>query len=232
MWEQMVGWLEQRVAAAVSDTFVWTNERAQWLAKLVAEHFAQDEVPLPILHVDNTDDVLDPVVSVPSLDPGHVSAVQKVLIGMRGSYGGVLMFGLLTGLMGMALINPFSIAAGVLIGGKAYRDDKEARLKRRQAEAKGLVRHQLDEVIFQVGKQLKDRLRLIQRATRDHFTEIANEHHRSLADSVLAAQKAASTFTHEREQRIREIKDEVKRIDALRKQALALDAPSVLVGQR
>ena len=40
MWEQMMGWLEQRVAAAVSDTFVWTNERAQWLAKLVAEHFA------------------------------------------------------------------------------------------------------------------------------------------------------------------------------------------------
>jgi hypothetical protein len=144
----------------------------------------------------------------------------------------VLMFGLLTGVMGMALINPFSIAAGVLIGQKVYRDDKEARLKRRQAEAKGLVRHQMDEVIFQVGKQLKDRLRLIQRATRDHFTDIADEHHRSLADSVLAAQKAASTFAHEREQRIREIKDELKRIDALRKVVLEMDASPVLAGQR
>jgi hypothetical protein len=232
MWEQMVAWLEQRVAAAVSDTFVWTNERAQWLAKLVGEHFTQDEVAMPVLHVDDIDDVLDPVGKVHLLDPGHVGALQKILIGMRGSYGGVLMFGLLTGVMGMALINPFSIAAGVLIGRKVYRDDKEARLKRRQAEAKGLVRHQMDEVIFQVGKQLKDRLRLIQRATRDHFTDIADEHHRSLADSVLAAQKAASTFAHEREQRIREIKDELKRIDALRKVVLEMDASPVLAGQR
>jgi hypothetical protein len=198
----------------------------------VAEHFTQDEVSLPVLHVDDTDDVLDPVGQVPMLDPGHVSAVQKVLIGMRGSYGGVLMFGLLTGVLGMALINPFSIAAGVLIGRKVYRDDKESRLKRRQGEAKGLVRHQMDDVIFQVGKQLKDRLRIVQRATRDHFTDVADEHHRSLADSVLAAQRAAASFTHEREQRIREIKDELKRIDALRKQALALDPAPNLAGQR
>jgi hypothetical protein len=231
MWEQLVGWLEQRVAAAVSDTFVWTNERGEWLAKRVAEHFAHDEVPLPVLHVDDTQDVLDPVEAVPTLDSGHVSAMQKVLIGMRGSYGGVLMFGLLTGVIGMALINPFSVAAGVLIGRKVYRDDKEARLKRRQGEAKALIRHQMDDVIFQVGKQLKDRLRIVQRATRDHFTDIADEHHRSLADSVLAAQKAATTFTHEREQRIREIKDELRRIDALRKQAQALDATPALAGQ-
>jgi hypothetical protein len=232
LWEQMVGWLEQRVAAAVSDTFVWTNERAQWLAKLVAEHFSQDAVTLPALHVDDTDDVLDPVGKVPLLDSGHVNVLQKILIGMRGSYGGVLMFGLLTGIMGMALINPFSIAAGVLIGRKVYRDDKEARLKRRQAEAKGLVRHQMDEVIFQVGKQLKDRLRLIQRATRDHFTEIADEHHRSLADSVLAAQKAATIFTNEREQRIRDITAELRRIDALSAQVLALDVAPTMAGQR
>jgi hypothetical protein len=232
MWEQLVGWLEQRVAAAVSDTFVWTNERAAFLAKQVAEHFANDEVPLPVLHVDDTEDVLDPVEAVPMLDSGHVSAMQKILIGMRGSYGGVLMFGLLTGVIGMALINPFSIAAGVLIGRKVYRDDKESRLKRRQAEAKSLIRHQMDDVIFQVGKQLKDRLRIVQRATRDHFTDIADEHHRSLADSVLAAQKAATSFTHEREQRIREIKEELKRIDALRRQAQALDAPPALAGQR
>ncbi|MCU1635708.1 MAG: Isoniazid-inducible protein iniA [Cryobacterium sp.] len=231
LWEQMVGWLEQRVGAAVSDTFVWTNERAQWLSEQVAEHFNQDEVPLPVLRVDDTADVLDPVEAVPALDPGHISMVQKVLIGMRGSYGGVLMFGLLTGIVGMSLINPFSVAAGVLIGRKVYKDDKEARLKRRQGEAKALVRRQIDEVIFQVGKQLKDRLRLVQRATRDHFTEIAEEHHRSLADSVRGAQKAAATYTVEREQRIREIKGELKGIEALRRDAVSLHALPALAGQ-
>jgi hypothetical protein len=219
LWEQLTDWLIQRVAAGVSDTFVWTNERAQWLSGEVANHFAHDEVPLPVLRVDDTDDVLDPVELMPTLDPGTLGVMQKVLIGARGSYGGVLMVGLLTGIVGMSLINPFSVAAGLLIGGKAFRDDKEARLQRRRAEAKQLVRRQIDDVIFQVGKQLKDRLRLIQRATRDHFTEIADQHHRSLTDSVLAAQKAANSFTQERAHRITEIKVELKRVGALRNQA-------------
>ncbi len=230
-WDQFVHWLEQRVASAVSDTFVWTNERSLWLAENVAEHFNRDEVTLPLLQVDSTENVLDPVERVPGLDPGRMGPVQKILIGMRGSYGGVLMFGLLTGIMGLALINPISVGAGLLLGGKAYREDKEARLKRRQQEAKALVRKQVDEVVFQVGKQLKDRLRMVQRATRDHFTALAEEHHRSLADSVLAAQKAASHFNQERELRIREIKASLALVESLRKQALALDTSPQLAAQ-
>lgn len=223
MWDQFVEWLEQRVASAVSDTFVWTNERAQWLSEQVAEHFSQDQVSLPALKVDDTEGLLDPVQFIPSLDPGYLGPLQKVLIGMRGSYGGVLMFGLLTGIIGMSLINPFSVGAGLLLGRKAYKEDQEARLRQRRNEAKTIVRRQIDDVVFQVGKQLKDRLRLVQRATRDHFTEIAEEHHRSLADSVAAAQKAVATFTLEREQRIREIKAELKRIETLRKHAQTLE---------
>jgi hypothetical protein len=161
---------------------------------------------------------------MPMLDSGRVNPLQKVLIGMRGSYGGVLMFGLLTGIFGMALINPLSVGAGLLLGRKAYREDKEARLKRRQAEAKALVRRQLDDVTFQVGKQLKDRLRLVQRSIRDHFTDIADEHHRSLGDSVAAAQKAATTYALEKEVRIREIKAELKKVDALARAAEAVAA--------
>ncbi|MCU1566000.1 MAG: hypothetical protein JWQ56_937 [Pseudarthrobacter sp.] len=223
-WPQFSKWLEECAAAAISDTFVWTSERAQWLAAQVAEHFAADEVTLPVLHVSDSGDALDPVDDMPTLDDGRVNAMQKVLIGMRGSYGGVLMFGLITGIFGMALINPLSVGAGLLLGRKAYREDKEARLKRRQAEAKALVRRQLDDVTFQVGKQLKDRLRLVQRSTRDHFTEIADEHHRSLADSVSAAQKAATTYTLEKDVRIREIKAELKRVDALTRAAEAVAA--------
>jgi hypothetical protein len=223
LWDQFADWLEQRVASAVSDTFVWTNERAQWLAEQVAELFAQDEVALPLLQVSSTEHVLDPVEEVPTLDPGILGPGQKVLIGMRGSYGGVLMFGLLTGIIGMALINPISVGAGLLLGRKAYNEDKEARLKRRQGEAKALVRRQIDDVVFQVGKQLKDRLRLVQRSTRDHFTDLAEEHHRSLADSVSAAQRTASTLTQETGQRVRILKAELGRVETLRLEARALE---------
>jgi hypothetical protein len=230
MWDELVIWLEKRVAAAVSDTFIWTSERAQWLAAQVAEHFTQDEVPLPVLHVADTEEVLDPVHSVSVLNPGRLGPIQKIFIGMRGSYGGVLMFGLLTGIVGMSLINPISIGAGVLIGSKVYKDEKEARLRRRQGEAKTIVRSHIDDVIFQVGKQLKDRLRLVQRGTRDHFSEIADEHHRSLGNSVLAAQKAATTYNVEREQRIQYIKTELVRIGDLRKQAQALQPMPAAAG--
>ncbi|MFJ4209678.1 dynamin family protein [Paenarthrobacter sp. NPDC089675] len=224
-WEQFSKWLEQSAAAAISDTFVWTSERAQWLAGRVAEHFSQDEVALPLMQVADSGGVLDPVGDMPTLEDGRMAPVQKVLIGMRGSYGGVLMFGLLTGIFGLALINPLSVGAGLLLGRKAYREEKEARLKRRQAEAKALVRKQVDDVVFQVGKQLKDRLRLVQRATRDHFTDLADEHHRSLTDSVAAAQKAAAGYAVERDLRIREIRARLKKVDALNQAAVVLQQP-------
>ena len=232
VWPQFTRWLEECVAAAVSDTFVWTSERSQWLAAQVAEHFAADEVSLPVLQVSDSGDALDPVDRMPELDPGRVNPIQKVLIGMRGSYGGVLMFGLLTGIFGMALINPLSVGAGLLLGRKAYREDRETRLKRRQGEAKALVRRQLDDVIFQVGKQLKDRLRLVQRTIRDHFTEIADEYHRSLSDSVAAAQKAANSFTQEREGRIRDIRSQLTKVDALHRAAEAVSAEAIAAGTR
>ncbi|KNC19837.1 Isoniazid-inducible protein iniA [Arthrobacter sp. RIT-PI-e] len=221
-WDQFADWLEQRVASAVSDTFVWTNERAQWLAEEVAGLFSKDGVPLPLLQVSGTDGVLAPVEEVADLDRGKVSLPGKVLIGMRGSYGGVLMFGLLTGIIGMSLINPLSVGAGLLLGRKAYKEDKEARLKRRQGEAKNLVRRQIDDVVFQVGKQLKDRLRLVQRETRDHFSEIAEEHHRSLSDSVSAAQRASSSRAQGRGQRIRELRAQIGGVVVLRRAARTL----------
>ena len=222
MWDELVEWMSGRVSAAVSDTFVWTDERSRWLSEQVADHFARDGADVPDLRVDDATDPLDPVQSVPSLDPGRIGVFQKVLIGMRGSYGGVLMVGLITGILGMSLINPFSIGAGVLIGTKVYRDEMANRLKRRQAEAKVLVRGHLDDVVFQVGKQLKDRLRLVQRSTRDHFTELADEHHKSLAESVLAAQNAVTTFTAERDDRIAELRAALSRLTKLRSDAVAL----------
>lgn len=223
IWDQIVEWFEQRVSSAVTDTFVWTQERAQWLSEKVARHFTEDEVALPVINVDDTRDVLDTVGDVASLDSGRLGVMQKFYIGLKGSYGGVLMVGIMTGIIGMSIINPLSLAAGAVIGRKAYREDTEARLQRRRNEAKILIRRQIDEIIFQVGKQLRDRLRLVQRTTRDHFTAIADEHHRSLADSVLAAQKVATMLSNERDQRVGALRRELEKVDALTKLARGID---------
>ncbi|WP_240642202.1 dynamin family protein [Microbacterium sulfonylureivorans] len=225
IWDQIAAWLDRRVSAAVSETFVWTNERAQWLCEQVAVEFAAAESSLPYIDVASTESVLEPVEALQTLEEGRLGAAEKIYIGVRGSYGGVLMMGLATSLVGLSLINPLSLLVGVVVGRRAYREDRSARLTRRQAEAKNLVRRHIEDVVFQVGKQLKDRLRFVQRAARDHFGAIADELHRSLADSVAAAKQSAVTYTAERDTRVRQLQAQQARIEALRAEIPQLERP-------
>ncbi|MFG6502949.1 dynamin family protein [Microbacterium sp. P05] len=227
IWDQIAQWLDERVAAAVSETFVWTDERSQWLAERVAEEFMVGESALPLLAATDTEGLLDPVEELQFLEEGRMNAAEKIYIGVRGSYGGVLMVGLATSLVGLALINPLSLIAGVLVGRRAYREDMSSRLSRRQAEAKNLVRRHIEDIVFQVGKQLKDRLRLVQRSTRDHFSTIAEELHRSLAEAVMAAKQAAATYTADRDGRIQQLQAHHRRIEALRSRVPALESATV-----
>ena len=91
IWDQITEWLDQRVAAAVSETFVWTDERSRWLSEEVAQLFSEGESALPAIYVGDTQGVLDPVEHMGGLDAGRLGAGEKIYIGVRGSYGGVLM---------------------------------------------------------------------------------------------------------------------------------------------
>ena len=217
IWDQISEWIDQRSTAAVSETFVWTDERSRWLSEEVADLFIEGESEIPAIDVGNTEGVLDPVEPIAGLDSGRMSAGEKIYIGVRGSYGGVLMVGLATGLIGMALINPLSLIAGILVGRRAYREDISARLARRQQEAKLIVRRYIDEVIFQVGKQLKDRLRLVQRTARDHFGSMAEELHRSLSEALNTAKLAAGTYTSSRDGRVIALQADIEQLEAIRK---------------
>ncbi|SJN27296.1 ISONIAZID INDUCTIBLE GENE PROTEIN INIA [Microbacterium esteraromaticum] len=231
IWDQIREWLDQRVTAAVSETFVWTDERSRWLSEEVAELFSKDEAEIPISNIADIRGVLDPVEGIAGLDAGQLGAGEKIYIGVRGSYGGVLMVGLATGLIGMALINPLSLLAGVLVGRRAYREDMGNRLTRRQAEAKGIVRRHIDEVTFQVGKQLRDRLRFVQRTARDHFGSLAEELHSSLSEALLRAKQAATGFTSSREQHIGMLQSRVLELERVRRMIPAmpaLPAPSTI----
>ena len=224
-WDQFAEWLEQRTASAVADNFVWAHERAEWLAGQVSECFAATGgTDLPRVLISDTAGVLDPVGDLDAVPADSVRLGGQLLIGMRGSYGGVLMFGLLTGAMGFALLNPFSLGAGVLLGVKSVRDDKKNRLARRQAEAKMIVRRQLDDVSMHVLKQSRDRLRTVQRTLRDHFTEIADEMHRSLSESVEAAQRAARINAVDRERQTAALQLRLRQIEAMWTDARALTA--------
>ncbi|MFE2124317.1 dynamin family protein [Rhodococcus aetherivorans] len=222
-WPRIGEWLGEQVAESVGDNFVWAHERSVWLAEVVARHFADSgAVDLPDLRLGDLEGLLEPVSRLSDLESGRIGVGQKMLVGMKGSYGGVLMFGLITTLMGMALVNPISVGAGVVLGTKAYRDDKQARIAKRRADAKVAVRKFTDDVGFQVGKESKDRLRLIQRQLRDHFTELAEQTLRSLSESLRAAQEAATVEEAQRQRRIAELETHVRALTTLRERAAQL----------
>jgi len=215
-WPELAEWLDRRIAAAVADSYVWAEQRSEWLAERVIEQFARDGgAAVPALSVGAAGDALESLVDLPLIDDGAMTLRERTLIGLRGSYTGVLMTGLVTSLAGMAIINPFSLAAGVLLGRKAYNDDRKQRVQRRQTEAKTVVRRHLDEVVFQVGKHLKDRLRTVQRTLRDLITDTAEEMSRSLADAVTAAQRSAKEATAARDARVRSLRLRLDQLDRL-----------------
>ena len=124
---------------------------------------------------------------------------------MRGSYGGVLMFGMLTTVAGLGMFNPLSLGAGLLLGRKAYREDMDARMLRVRGEAKTNLRRFADDVSFVVGKESRDRLKTIQRQLRDHYREIANRATRSLNESLQATLAAARLQESDRVGRVTEL---------------------------
>ncbi len=205
---------------------VWAEERTRWLAERVATHFAEDGAGvLPPVTVgaspDGTAYAADPVGMLAAPDHEKFGFTQSLMIGMRGSYGGVLMIGMMTTIAGMALLNPFSVGAGLLLGSKTLVDERKRALRRRQGEAKQAVRRHVDDVIFQAGKNSRDMLREVQRTLRDHFTTTAEELERSLSATADAA-RAVEADGAKRAARLADVEAELERVENLAERARRL----------
>jgi replication fork clamp-binding protein CrfC len=207
-WAEIGSELENAVATAVGDNFVWAYQRAEVLADEVARVFMQagiDAIDMPRIDAREMGEGFGELKSVSRLEAKPVRAGDRVVSGMRGSFGGVMMFGMLTTFAGLGMFNPLSIGAGALLGRKAYKDDMDNRMLRVRSEAKNNMRRFVDDVSFVVTKESRDRLKGIQRQLRDHYREIANQANRSLSESLQATLAAAKLEENERGARVREL---------------------------
>jgi hypothetical protein len=139
------------------------------------------------------------------LESKPIGKGHKVITSMRGSYGGVLMFGMLTSVAGLGMFNPISLGAGLLMGRKSYQEEMENRMLRVRNEAKTNLRRFADDVLFVVTKESRDRLKTVQRQLRDHYRGIADQTTRSLNESLQATVTAARLEENERNQRVKEL---------------------------
>lgn len=210
IWDELGENLKNAIAEAVGDNFIWTHEQSLALAQRVAESFSDTgEVAIPGMLLESIGHEIEPLNGLTDLEQAPSGVGHKLITGMRGSYGGMMMFGMMSTIVGMAMVNPFSIAAGVLLGRKSYKEDSEMRLTRRRAEAKGAVRVFMDDVLFEVGRESRYRLRIIQRVLRDHFRGIAEQTTRSLTESIKATENAARTEVADRDGRARALEADI-----------------------
>jgi hypothetical protein len=222
-WDEITRWVEQEVSTAAGASFVWATQRVRALAHQVAGHFSADrDQVLPALRADASDAMRSVrPIAVRAADPWSVG--QRVLTGLKGGYGGMLMFGMLGTFLGFAsLLNPLALGAAVFLGGKAVGDERKRIITKRQNEAKAAVRRYVDDVTFQISKDSRDRLRAAQRDLRDHFNGQADQLKRSLQESVSAAERAVKSTRAERESRIAEITAELQALEEVRRRARGL----------
>jgi replication fork clamp-binding protein CrfC len=227
-WAEIGAELEQAVATAVGDNFVWAFQRAEALAKEVALTFEEaglEPVKAPEISARQMGATFSGFKSLARMDAKPVSASSKVVSGMRGSYGGVLMFGMLGSLAGLGMFNPLSVGAGLLLGRKAYKEDMENRMLRLRNEAKNNVRRFVDDISFVVTKESRDRLQAIHRQLRNHYRGIANQTTRSLNESLQAMLTSARLEENERNQRVAELERQLNVLKQVSAKAAELDTP-------
>jgi len=226
-WAEIGAEVEDAVATAVGDNFVWAYRRADALAREVATTFVDaglDAVKMPDVSAREMGAAFGGLRSLARLESKPSGLGHKAITSMRGSYGGVLMFGMLTSVAGLGMFNPISLGAGLLLGRKSYREDMENRMLRVRNEAKTNLRKFVDDTLFVVGKESRDRLKAIQRKLRDHYREIADQTTRSLNESLQAAVAAARLEETERNTRVRELERQLDILTQVRDNVVKLNA--------
>ncbi|MEV5834491.1 dynamin family protein [Nocardia sp. NPDC052112] len=225
-WPLLTEWVQEQVSTAVGDNFVWAYRSAQALAERVAASFAVDGDgdDLPALEAICEGELIDPRLQIGELRDMKVSLADRGLTAVRSGYSGAMMIGMGATMVGAAMMNPITIGAGVVIGVKAYQQDRAGRLARSRNVAQLTLRKYVDDVSFQVHKLSRDRLRNVQRELRDHFRESADQALASLQSSMKAAQDAAGMKSAAREKRVAEVEKNLAALARIREGAARLRA--------
>ncbi len=188
--------------ADIAENYRLLAEKADVLSREVMELFDADlstgdapEVAAPAALLDQTGRLEVDIADRPGL-------TASMLTGLRGSYGGMLMFGMLGSVVGLATFGPVSLGAGAFLGRKAAKEERARQLTLRQQQAKMGIRKYVDEVVFKISKHSRDSLKLIQRELRDANMTRAAELNKTAAEALKAAQGAVQSNEAETSQRL------------------------------
>jgi hypothetical protein len=208
-WAEFETWIRRQVVTAAAATYDYLVRRADELVEQVGQQFTTDaDTPIalsinaPIAALERIQ--LDADFSSRAGGKGNV-----VLTAARGSYGGMLMFGMAGSLLGIPLAAPVALLLSLGLGRKSVRDELKRRHQMRQQQAKAALRQYVDKVSFVVDKECRDALRRTQRRLRDEFTARAQSLHQSSAEALAQAQQALTLAPEMRDLRRKAVEREL-----------------------
>jgi len=227
IWDEFAEWLRRRVSHDLAQTYVELARRTDDLSQDVADHFDDGQEILQV-RLDPTGalskaSAIAPRTTIESIRAG---AGTKAMTAMRGSYGGLLMFGMVAQMAGLAMLNPATVVIGALMGRKAVKDDRERQMTVQRQQAKATARQFIDDTGFEVGKEMKDSLKALHRQLRDYYQVRAEEMNRSIAATMAAAKQIMASNQQQRDSRLRDVKAELGRLNGLLTQVDALETTS------
>jgi GTPase Era involved in 16S rRNA processing len=215
-WNEFESWLYRRVAEDVVHNYRFLQARAHELSQQVAQHFELDVTQMVVdFNVGDPTQALGMARTDADIEVKKMGAGATVMTGVRGGYIGMLMFGVLGSMVGLAL-GPLPIGVGLLMGRKQVREEKNRQLTQRRTQAKTAQRRYMDEAQFLVSKEMRDAARRMNRNLRDYFTARAEEQSKSVNEQLAAVQKVARADQETRKKRLADVNAEVKRLSDLR----------------
>lgn len=221
-WAELEAWLRARTSHDVVSNYTLLRDRAAELSEQVADHFRQASGSvLDRFAVYHPERLIDRPVGDADVEFAKMGMGKQTMVALRSSYGGALMFTMLSSMVGVAL-GPIGVGIGLIMGHRGLQEEKKRQLAQRRSQAKNSVRRYCDEVGFVTGKDSRDTLRRIQRQLRDHYSARAEELTRSTGEALQAASEIARTSQSERERRLRDLDSELTRLRQLRTRAEAV----------
>lgn len=141
--------------------------------------------------------------------------VFKGLNAMRGSYMGLLMVGMLGNFVGLAMVTPVLIGAGVLFGGRQLIEERRRDVTRKRQQARTFVRQFVDDVQFEAGTRIRETTRDFQREMRDYFTDRIAELAQTYSEIVQQTQNSLKQDEAARAARKQDLTTRVEKLTEL-----------------
>lgn len=209
-WDELAAGLRQQMAEASMNVVRELETGSDAIAARIVDVLREEDVALGTLSGRATP------VEVGALWSARAPEARFVLesaatgwASLRGAQSGILVFGMLSSLAGLALTTGAMLGIGMLFGGKQLLDERKRQVTARRQKARTAVRQFLDDVQFEVGKSMRDLSRELQRQLRDHFGERIAESVRSCATTAEALQKSLQQDDTARRERLAAVRQDL-----------------------